>query len=1043
MKGKNNADLPGLPQVIVVEASAGSGKTYSLAKRYLYLLMSLHHRGEYIPLRNILAITFTNKAAVEMKERILEFLKKIALDAFLDKEEESDILGLFKVDKKCTQAKANCVMDELIRHYNFFGVQTIDSFINALLLGCALKIDRSASFTIKKNYTQTLSYCLDLVIEQAASNQDVFRLLEEFLQYYLFVENKRGWFPKDNILELMQSLFKLNNKYGELFQICREESSDVIKKRKAIYEQIKNLSLGFPEGMNGKAKKQIRAFLDKGNQILDISSLPSALGDCEPPMNKGSVLPLPFKQEWEQIREELKVLVELDAKAAYSPYLKLFRRILDFFQQVSKKEDVLFLEELNNKVRLLFDEGGVTVAELYYCLAARFSHYLIDEFQDTSVLQWRNLEIMVEEALSRGGSLFYVGDKKQAIYRFRGGEAELFDNVRSEFARFNVKSRHLPMNWRSQKVIVEFNNRVFSKQNLTCAMDASGISKELDGRDDVVNIFKDASQQYREENMHGYVGIERIEEKNQQERDEIIREKTLTLLGELRQRFKNEDIAILTRDNSEVELVTSWLLQEGYPVESEKTLNVIENPLVKEIISFLKFLHSPIDDLSFASFISGEIFSQACKISKEKIRNFLFSLRKDRRIKGNRALYRCLRQEFPEIWNEYIEEFFVSVGFVSPYELVASIYQRFKILESFRENQAFFMKLLELIKAKEEEYVGLSEFLSYLKDISPEDLYVNVARSSAVKILTVHKSKGLEFPVVIIPFLRLDIVPGAGGRGTNSYVDETAEALRFMRITKNHRIYSQHLKEIYARAYKKACIDELNKIYVALTRPQYELYIFIPQKSGLGNNKAGFFIPQDQKEFGARMNYQREKKDAQQLLLDMAPSNYKSWLGLLKDEFGDIASIKNREKILEGNIFHFILSCLGNLYEQDKKAIIKGALKSAEVRYAFISDSASMESKIMSFIDKEELRPFFYIRDGEVYQEKEVVNDFGDVKRIDRLIVKDSQVWIIDYKTTSERKKEHRKQILQYPQVIKDIYPNRKIRSFLIYFDSMEAEEVL
>ena len=263
-----NSNQLKFPEVVVVEASAGSGKTYALAKRYLQLLINPGISQEYIPLRSILAITFTNKAAVEMKERILEFLKRIAFDAFENKEQEADILGVLGVDKKVAQKKAHLIMDELIRHYSFFQTQTIDSFINALLLGCALRIDRSASFSIKRDYRNYLAYSLDAVIEEAAANKEVFGFLEEFLEHYLFVENRRGWFPKDDILGLMESLFRLSNKHGGEFQEYAGKGQDVIKKKIALFEKIKELSEDFPQGFNKSAQSSIMRFLEKSNKPM-------------------------------------------------------------------------------------------------------------------------------------------------------------------------------------------------------------------------------------------------------------------------------------------------------------------------------------------------------------------------------------------------------------------------------------------------------------------------------------------------------------------------------------------------------------------------------------------------------------------------------------------------------------------------------------------------------------------------------------------------------------------------------------------------------
>ncbi len=1049
------------PEVVVVEASAGTGKTFCLAKRYLQLLINPHLNPEGVPLRNILAITFTNRAAMEMKSRILEILKKIALGVFSTKEEQEEILSSLGVGGKLAQKRARQVMDEIINHYSFFQVQTIDSFINALLLGCALNIERSASFEIEKDYTQYISYCLDLAIEEVAFDKSVGRLLEEFLQHYLFVENRTSWFPKKDILHIMQFLFKLYNRYGKSFKVYNGESKDVVEKKRTIYQQITRLASQFPQGINAHTKKSILSFLEKNQEVFDISSLPQVLKNPEVPMNKNKLPPESFQTQWRKICERVKELVELDAEVAYNPYIKLFYKLLSFFHSLSKKKDVLFLEELNCKARCLFGEGGITVAEVYYRLATRFKHYLIDEFQDTSVLQWRNLEMMIEEVLSSGGSLFYVGDKKQAIYRFRGGEVKLFDEVRNKFAKFNVKSTYLAKNHRSQKAIVEFNNKVFCEENLRRVVKSSGIISHLDETSfkEILDIFKDAHQEYREENKYGYVKVEWIREKSRNERDELIHSKIIHLIKELKERFSCQDIAILTRDNNEVEVITSWLLEEGLSVESEKTLNVMKNSLIKEIVSFLKFLYSPIDDLSFASFILGDIFGAATGLSYSEMRNFLFSLHKEGKNENGAALYRLFRNRYPQVWEEYIEKFFQNIGFISLYELLVNIYQRFAVRENFRDNQAFFMKFLELIKTKEDKYVEVDEFLSYLKEAPPEDLYVNITQSDSLKVLTIHKSKGLEFPVVIIPFLRWEIDPRIGRERISAYiVEEDNHSLGLLRITKKHRLYSQWLEEIYVQNYRKAFIDELNNTYVAFTRAQYELYIFIPYKSGKGNNKAWFIIPEEIQEIGEKRVYEKKEKEEISPVIDMPVSKYKDWAEALKEEFGDVESIKNRERVLYGNVLHFLLSQIGNLYPEPQKAtgvnpwlgvypqkkefIIKEIIERGKAQFPFIKDFSSIEKVLRLLLNKEELTPFFYIEKGEVYSEKEVVTRWGEAKRIDRLIVKPEEVWVIDYKISSQGKEEHKQQISQYIEIIKEIYYPKRVRGFLIYLEELTFEEV-
>jgi len=1044
---KINSEIQSLPQVTVVEASAGSGKTYSLAKRYINLLTDTAVKSGRPPLREVLAITFTNKATIEMKERILELLKRVVFGAFEDKKQQEDILAVFKTGGQQAARLAESVVDELIKHYNFFQVQTIDSFINTLLLGCALNIGRSASFEIKRDYLEQLSYCLDLVIEQGAQSQQVLDFLEEFLKHYLFVENKKGWLPKEDILSLMKSLFKLSNKYGELFQAHEGKSVDIIKKKKNAYSLIQKLSQNLPEGLNANAAKSIKSFIENNNGVFSVSSLPAALAQPKVPLNKGRPACASFQKQWARLNKELIELVEFDSAVVYNPYIRLFSGLLGYFQGESKKKDVLFLEELNHKARSLFGNEGITVAELYYRLATRFKHYLIDEFQDTSLLQWHNLKIMVEEALASGGTLFYVGDKKQAIYRFRGGEAKLFDSLSRQFSIFNVETKRLSKNWRSHKAIVEFNNEVFSEANLKRALGAGGISLELDNDpqalSEVIDVFKEAAQEYKEENDSGYVKVEHIEEKNQSQRDEALRPKIINLLKSLKQRFKYGDVAILTRDNNEVELVSSWLLEAAIPVESEKTLNVAHNPLIKGVISFLKFLYSPIDDLSFAAFILSDLFCAKAGLSRQDITRFIFELRKAKALNGPSPLYRLFRRKYPQIWQDYIDEFFKSVGFVSPYELVVNFYARYNILENFSQAQAFFMKFLELVKIKEDEYPGLEEFLSYLEAAPGEELYVNVTHSDSVKVLTIHKSKGLEFGVVIMPFLRVDINPETGERGMSSYVvgDDSPGPLKLARITKNHRLYSEKLRQIYVQGYKKACIDELNNIYVALTRAKCELYVFIPKKSSAKNNQARFLIPEHLQELGSRKKYP-EKEKLSQNLMELPALKHESLAEIFKDEAVDTAAVKNREKIILGSIFHLVLSGVGNLYGKDKSKVISRAVIAAKALYPHNTEFDSIETKLEKLVSNKEFEMFFYVPAGTVYNEKDIVNDYGDIKRIDRLIIKDSEAWIIDYKSSKEGRDKHHKQVAEYAQAIKDIYPRLGLKGFIIYLDEMVKEEV-
>lgn len=1039
------------PCVDVVEASAGSGKTHALAKRYIQLIMDSQLKHEEIPLKTILAITFTNKATIEMKQRILEFLKKLALDTFSDKEEKEDLFLSLPLAENKAKKVAHKIIENIISHYNFFQIQTIDSFINMLLSGCAFHLGLASNFQIKENYRTYLEYSLDKLIDKAQIDKEILKVFEDFLKYYLFVENKEGWFSKQDIFRLIESLYNYRGIYGENFRSPDSEAKDLLKKKQTIIDLIKKISDDIPEQSDGRFIKGLHSFLEKNKNSFNIKDLSQYFKREEFPMKKNMKTPEKIVQLWHNIRKNLREFCEWESYAVFKPYLEIFTLVLDEFQGLSSNDNVVFLQELNNHAHTLVNDEKFTVAELYYRIATRLRHYLIDEFQDTNRLQWKNIFPMVEEALSSGGSLFYVGDKKQAIYRFRGGDVSLFDSVQRNFQDFNLKPRSLVTNYRSEKEIVEFSNEIFSEENLKGFVNRVGAWQENFSHfspadiGKILNVFGGSKQKWRKENIYGYVRVQTINASNIDERNDIMRKKLISLIKELKKRFSLGDIAILARKNSDVKLFTAWLIEENISVESEKTLNIREHPLIKELISFLKFLDSPIDNLSFASFILGDIFCKVSGIKKDAIRDFIFELRISGKEEMDSYLYKEFKKRFSDEWDNLIELFFKSVGFVPPYELIVTILGRFKVLENFSLYQGFFMRLLEIIKEKEEDYTGISSFLEFFEDMEEKDLYVRVSRTNSVKITTIHKAKGLEFPVVIIPFLEIDVTVGSGGVGSRKpYVVKQFEdnSLGLVQLKKDYAAYSRRLGAEYKDEYVKSLIDELNNLYVALTRAKYEMYLFLPGRTGKKKNMACALIPFETLERGARREYKEQETREERPLINLRLSQYSDWINILRNEFIETPQLINRDKVLKGEIFHLILSCVGNLFIQDKDECLNLARKKARSAFPYIKNLDEYISTVGNLLEVEKFKPFFYLKEGSLYQEKEIIDPAGNTKRIDRLIITAKELWIVDYKSSREELETHKKQIIQYMNIVKPLYPQLKARCFLIYLDALMVEEV-
>jgi len=1041
-------------EVLVVEASAGAGKTYELAKRYLNLLINPGLKADEIPLKSILAITFTNKATVEMKERILDDLKRLAFDEFgNDVKKRDDLYQSLGTDVKAIQQKASQIMDFIIRDYDLFQVQTIDSFINALLTGCALHINRTAGFSIKDTPDKHMTYSLDFLIEESARNKDTRETLEKFVKQYLSASKNAGWFPKKEIFDQMLELYRLSNIYGLPFNQAKDDYSAVIKLKKEILKRFEELAKARPEGQNKTTTNKISKLLEK-SEYFHLADLPFFNKYPGPPMNKGHEAPEEYIKQWRGIIPLTQRLAETEANAKYPVYTSLFNLILEPFARIAGKEDVLFLSELNSKAAGIIGNEQVGIAELYYRLATRFRHYLLDEFQDTSELQWRNLKMMIDDALGSGGSLFYVGDRKQAIFRFRGGEPQLFTQVADEFKHYNVRHKILNINRRSQKAIVEFNNWVFNEENIRNLVNRVCAKKEIADtglfETRVLDIYRTAKQEYLEKKNQGYVRVDFLMKDEEESSEEKIQKQLMTTVKQLAKRFEYRDIAILTRDNKTVELITGWLMDEKLPVESERTLNVLKNRLITEIISLLKFLQSPIDELNFGGFILGEIFSQAAGLKQQAIRDYLFEL-KASKSSGKGSLYARFKDKYPDIWSEYMERLFKSAGLISPYELIITIYQQFRVMANFPGNQAFFLKFLDLIKSADDEYIDMDGLLAYISEQGEKresHLYVSAPQSNSVKVQTIHKSKGLEFPVVIIPFLEPDI------SRDNPFIIRSENGLDLLHITREHTLFSENISRIYNNDCLDNLVDELNSVYVALTRAKSELYVFIPYsqlKNGEYSNYAIYLIPKDENESfierGKQVTYKPSDKPEHSEIRQMALSEYQDWLKSLKEETNNAGLFRNRTKIIEGSVMHFLLAHIPDCTDKNIPALVKEAIKDAKIKWPFIKDFSAYQGKLDQILKHPDLKPLFYITEGAVYCEKEFVNSYGDSRRIDRLIITGQETVIVDYKSTGESPAEgqraaYQKQVKEYAEITSAVYPGRNIKAYIVFLDSLKAEEI-
>ena len=416
-------------------------------------------------------------------------------------------------------------MQEIIRRYDYFQVQTIDSFINSLLLGCAFRLGLSANFNIREDYNKYIASSLDQLLDLAVQNKEVKKLFLDFVWHYLRIESRSGWLAKDDILSVAKALFSEFNRYGVPFYIHPKSDEEIGAKKKEIYRKIVKIIKGIDlDGINKTFVKGVKGFADGNDANFQIDGLKSTCWQKEEILcNKGATVPGELNEEWSKLRAEIRELCEMEAYSLFNPYIEIFNKVFGFFLLQSQKEDILFLEELNSRASQLFGKDTISVPEIFIRIGSRFRHFLIDEFQDTSVLQWNNIFLLAEEALSTGGTLFYVGDKKQAIYRFRGGEAKLFNGVKKELEQFGKKEEVLSSNYRSSKEVIEFNNRIFSPENLQNFITSYNAHQEEKSKNDasfkffpafeqeLLQVFSHSVQNPQSDKPVGYVSVERFD----------------------------------------------------------------------------------------------------------------------------------------------------------------------------------------------------------------------------------------------------------------------------------------------------------------------------------------------------------------------------------------------------------------------------------------------------------------------------------------------------------------------------------------------------
>jgi len=594
-------------------------------------------------------------------------------------------------------------------------------------------------------------------------------------------------------------------------------------------------------------------------------------------------------------------------------------------------------------------------------------------------------------------------------------------------ALHNVKE--LEVNYRSLEGVVDFSKTFFKK-----VIANHDKYREPASRSGLIDYEQEVKKDHRDS---GYVEVIRCEKKDDEPEE---KRKIQELVKELFERgYSYSDIAILAYRNEEVVNITTWLNEVDVPFISYSSLDIRTRKLTAEIVALLTFLDSPPDDLSFAGFVLGDVFRKALeasqKVELEALHEFLFRNRK------KTPLYKAFQEEFPEVWKNYFEDLFKSTGYLPLYDLVSEIYRIYRVFDHFREEEATLIKILEVIKNFEGE--GRNNPGDFLKSALDEeagesDWTIDVPEGiPAVKVMTIHKAKGLGFPVAIL------LIYEETSRGFKYILDEETAGVNLLKINKQIMKASAFLEEKYEEEGLKNLVNKLNTLYVGFTRAEDELYIIGVQ--GRRNQFPVDLLQTMDSQIGSKNPPRLRSIDSDQVEKTRTREGFKLYhhSGPIKFPFAAIEEL-NLEDRVRGEFIHRVLYFVDTFdekIEQDLERIIERVNDEFKADYPM----ETTKKDLLEFLNHEEIRPYFQAKPGRVIKKEQDFSDpRGNLLRMDRVIFEGDRVSVIDYKTGTDKEaeKEYISQLKDYIRILREVYPDKNVEGVIAYVDLKEIKKV-
>jgi ATP-dependent exoDNAse (exonuclease V) beta subunit len=1045
---------------VVYKSSAGSGKTFTLVREYLKIVLQNPEQ-----FRQVLAITFTNKAANELKERVVRNLIFLA-DPGNNRQEDAvkyllpQLVTQINLTEAQISSRASVVLRLIMHHYSEFAISTIDSFTHRVIRTFAHDLKIPMNFEVELDAETMLSQSVDLLINEVGSDEQLTRVMVDF------VEKKAGdeqnWQIERDLNEFAGTLLSESSidAIGEIRKYDLETFMKVRNKLvqwKSIWENtVKKLALEAVELIN-REHLTIDSFIQKKNSIL-VYLQNLAQGNFDKIKPNSYARTSLESGEWispkatpgdraafDRIAPQLMTIGTrlLEIINVELPRYTLCKLLLNqlfstaLLSEIEKTLNELCLE--NNK--LLISEFNRRIAEvvkeqpapfIYERLGEKYHHYLIDEFQDTSILQWHNLLPLVENSLASSRLNLVVGDAKQAIYRWRSGDAEQFEllpkllkdehdpllDSREQALINNYRNENLASNHRSSPVIVDFNNRLFTS-----------IAPFLPERYGAV--FSHAGQEAARQGKQGMVRVEKVVKAEEDDRnyEDVIHDKILSIINELQaDNFPLKDIAVLCRENKKASKIASFLIRSGIPVISSESLLLTQSEKVNFLVAWMKYLVERTDVISHAHIFN---FLIAKELITGVVLEDIFS--KD---------HAQPRDGFGEILSKHCP--FIDIKHMKNLEIFGLT--QYLILHFGLNNQddsylRFFQDVvLEFVK---DHRGGLPEFLEWWEEKKLKASVVIPEGIDAVRIMTIHKAKGLQFPAVIYPYAD-EKVKATRKNLWVTVAEDFAEPLKTAYLPTQAFLKETVYEALYEDEMDRSAIDMVNVLYVALTRPEERLYVLskdFPEKTdgpySVPKLLSRFLMAEGTWEksrnlyqYGERWQRDKVDKKSESSInpVDEQPSFSDSLKMLLRRHAPAAWDIEEPEKNREwGNLVHEAMSKIGRADQVGtvlQEMLAGGLINSRQQdELTALMDGILKDPEVSGFFD-----PAFEVRN-----EPEILTPGGILYRPDRVLIQNGRATIIDYKTGKQHA-WHRDQVIQYAGLLEEM--NYKVDgAYLLYLN--------